>query len=107
MERPVTASPARQQRAECAGRDIQELLGHTGRRRRAHRIPVAAHVLGRDPALLAHHAHADRPTVGHQCLEPLVRRTTARARVGPAHACGDILGGEVAEPAQQVVDLVR
>ncbi len=101
-ERPVRAGPAGEQPVERPDDRPEERLRHAGRRARADPVAVARDVLHRDPALLA----ADPRThgaAGRRELGQVDRRLDATAD-GPRTG---LVRREVAEAAQQVVDLVR
>ena len=94
--------PAGQEPAERVACLAEEGGGRPRRRLGPGRVAVAGGVLHRDPAGLPADPHDHRPPGGGQRLQPLAggRQPAARAR-------RDLLLGEVAEPAQQVGDLVH
>ena len=78
----------------------REGLGQPARRDGAERVAVQAGVVGRDPALLAADAQAHRAALGCQRVEHRV------GLLGRDHALAHLLGGQVAEPAQDVGERV-
>ena len=70
------------------------------------RIPVARHVRHVDPAFLAADAHRDRPPVSRERLQPLARCRLPRTIIWTADPCRDLVGAQVAQPAQEVVHRV-
>ena len=96
--------PAPEEALEGGGCRLEERLRHAGRRLDADRVAVAGDVLDRDPAL-----------AGRLAGDPDRDRTAAPAELGqpalgdlaPAvDPAGDLELGQVAEPAEQVVELV-
>ncbi len=69
----------------------------------AERVAIAGDVLDRDPALLAADSDAHGAPVGGQRLEPLPGGRGTGAFVRAAHPGGDLVGSQVAQPAQEVV----
>ena len=96
--------PAREQRAQRVMGRRQRRIRQPRRRRDPDPVPVAAHVLGRDPALLARDPDRDRAPIRDERLEPLPGGALAGTLVRAPDAGGDLGGREVAEPAQEVVD---
>src|SRR6266511_1362483 len=101
QERPVAAAPPGEQPLEGAGRRAEERIRNAGRRLRAHRVAIAGNVLDRDPAGLAGDPHLDSPARGRQRGQPAGRdrRTAGAAR-------GDFVQRQVADPSQEVVELI-
>ena len=101
MEGPVAARVAGDERAQGVGHRLEERVGHAARRHRAQRVAVAAGVLGGDQAALAREVDPDGAPLAHQGLGDLGRAP----RLGKAG--GDLVGRQVADAAQQVVEAVR
>ena len=99
-ERAVRLGVAAHQPRERVGDVRQERLGQAAGRHRAERVAVEPGVLGGDPALLAADAQADRAALALELGEHRVR-VNARE-----HARAHLVGGQVAEPAQHVVQRV-
>ena len=105
-ERAVRARVARDELAKGLRHGLEERGGQPGRRRDAERVAQAARVLGGGIAFLAAEADADRATLAEERLEPLAGAALA-GTVGPrVDARGDLVGREVAQPQQQVVQAV-
>ncbi len=79
----------------------EERLRHARRRADAHAVAVARDVLHRDPALLARDPRPDRPARGRQLREVQARLHPAAGGPRPR-----LVGREVAQAPEQVVDLV-
>ena len=94
-QRASSPSSAADDRAE-------ERLRHARRRRHADPVAVAGDVLHRDPALLAADPRPDRAPRGRELGE--VQRRLDPPAGGPRP---DLVEAQVAEPPQEVVDLVR
>ena len=101
QEGPVGPCPAGQEPAKCVARLAEERGRRPRRRLGAGGVAVAGGVLDGDPARLAGDPQHHGPTGGGQGLEPLPRGR--RPAPGPR---GDLVGGEIAEPAQEVGHLV-
>src|SRR6187401_443028 len=100
-EWPIGSRIPRQQPVQCRGRRGEERLGNPDRGRDTHAVAIARDVLDRDPALVFRDPDLHGPATGLKLLEPW------RCRVPPADdPCRDLIGRQVAEAAQQVVDLV-
>jgi len=74
------------------------------RRRDPDPVPIAAHVLGRDPALLSRDTDRDRTPIRDERLEPLPGGALAGTFVRAPDTRGDLRAREVAEPTEEVVD---
>ena len=79
---------------------LEEGLRQPAGRRHPERVAVEAGVLGRDPALLAGDPDLDRATLGVELLEH------RRSRVVLGDALLGLGDGQVAEPAQDQLELV-
>ena len=91
-----------EQAVERAGRRAEERGRDPDRRRDPDAVAIARDVLDGDPALVTGDPRPDRAPRRLELLEPRPRdRGTA---LGPG---GDLLGGQVAEAAQQIVDAVE
>ena len=102
QERSMRPRPARKQPVERVHRGSEERLRDADRRRDPDAVAIARHVLHGDPAV-----HAGDPDLHHasrrlQLPEPGLGG--GRTALGPRR---ELVGREVAEPAQQVVDLVE
>ena len=95
-ERGVAPRPAHEQRVERPLDRLQPGLGHAGRRAGADGVAEAGDVLDRDPSLLAADPSPHRAA----------RRLELAERVGRVEPLGaprrDLVGPQVAQPAQQV-----
>ena len=101
-ERAVGAGVPGEQPVERARRRGEERRRHARRRRHAHAVAVARRVLHRDPALLAGDPRPHRPARRRQLREVQRRLHASAGRPRPG-----LVGRQVAQAAQQVVDLVR
>ncbi len=101
QERPVGPRPARHEAVECTGHSAQERVGHAGRRLHPERVTVPRDVLDRDEPTLA------TDPDGHGTMGALERRQALDRGLGTGlRARRNLAGRQVAEPTQQVVDLV-
>ncbi len=94
-KRPAPACEARHQRPQRVRHGLEEGGGHAAGRHRAERVAVAAGVLGGDQALLAADPQAQSAAIGQERLRG-IRGVTRQPRA-------ELGVGEVADPAQQVV----
>ena len=77
----------------------REVIGReAGRRHAAQRIAIDRGIVGRDEARLARHRYRYRPAFVHQALEPWTGRALG--------SLAELRRRLVAEPSQQVVELV-
>jgi len=95
----VCAREPKQERLEGIIGGLEENVGNAARRLHAERIAVASDVFDRDPAIFSGDANADRTPFGRQLLEP-------HLGVGARAACRDFGAAQVAQAAQQIVQLV-
>ena len=102
----ATRVPRQETTQGIAGRR-QERLRHSPGWRHAHGIPIPRRVLRRDPAWLPGHTDLHRAAVGGESPQPLPGGAATRQRIHPTHPVGHLVGRQVTQTPQQVVDLVR
>ena len=100
-ERPVAAREAGEQPVERAGNPLEERLGDASRWRGADAVAVAGDVLDRHPPVVAGDAHADGAPRRDELAEPCIGRGRAAD-----DARRNLHRGEVADPAQQIVQVL-
>ncbi len=76
---------------------------HRPARRHPRHRGIAQRLRPRSIAALPRCARSTRPAVGHQHLQPGLRRRGPRAGIDPADARLDLVRGQVAKPTQEVV----
>ena len=98
-ERPVRACVPAQERDERIRVVVrQERCGQPKRKTDAESVAITARVLGRDEAPLSGDTNVQHATFGHERRDPVVDRLGLRA------ASRDLLGREVPEAKEQLVD---